>query len=304
MKRKVLSTVALAYLIFSPLSANRQSEELDVPYVPTPKAVVEEMLRLAEINENDILYDLGCGDGRILITAAVKYGIRGVGVDLDPKRIKESRESARKAGVEHLVEFHNKNLFETDLHEASIVTLYLLPSVNVKLRPKLLNEVKPGTQVISHDFSMKEWLEDKSIQVGDDEQIHMVYYWVVPANVTGIWNVSFNTPLNGSHPEMFQFEQIFQFPQGSAFIKGSDVILSNVTLTGSRISFSMRFSGQNWEFEGSASGDVMRGTARISGNGETVSWTARRDPETKIPLDPNSLSFDPLKLDDNLSPRE
>jgi len=149
----------------------------DVPYVPTPQAVVDEMLKLAEVGKGDVIYDLGCGDGRIVITAAQKHGARGVGVDIDPQRIAESNENARKAGVTDRVKFMVQDLFTTDFKEATVVTLYLLPDVNLKLRPKLLRELKPGTRIVSHAFDMGDWKPDKTVQV----EGRTIYYWVVPA---------------------------------------------------------------------------------------------------------------------------
>ena len=149
----------------------------DVPYVPTPTEVVEEMLRVANVGKNDVIYDLGSGDGRIVITAAQKYGARGVGIDINPVRIGEARENALKAGVTDRVKFLQQDLFETDIREATVVTLYLLPSVNLKLRPKLLRDLKPGTRIVSHAFDMGDWKPEKTIDVNG----RTIYYWTVPA---------------------------------------------------------------------------------------------------------------------------
>jgi ribosomal protein L11 methylase PrmA len=151
-----------------------------VHYVPTPEEVVEEMLRLANVGKNDVIYDLGCGDGRIVITAAKKYGARGIGIDIDPERIKESNENARQAGVADRVKFLQQDLFQTDFSEATVVTLYLLPALNLKLRPKLL-ELKPGTRIVSHAFDMGDWKPEKVVNVPGDEHERTVYFWVVPA---------------------------------------------------------------------------------------------------------------------------
>ena len=153
----------LAWLATSGVAAG--DDDGDVPYVPTPQKVVNKMLEMAEVSEGDVVYDLGCGDGRIVVTAAQKYGAKGVGVDIDPERIAESRKNAKEAGVTDLVEFHEQDLFETDLSEASAVTLYLLPDVNVKLRPKLLKQLRPGARVVSHSFDMDEWKADKKVRV-------------------------------------------------------------------------------------------------------------------------------------------
>lgn len=151
----------------------------DVPYVPTPTAVVEEMLRIANVGPNDKLYDLGSGDGRIVITAAQKFRTRGTGIDIDPQRVQEANENAKEANVTDLVEFRQQDLFETDFSDATVVTLYLLPAVNLKLRPKILSELKPGTRIVSHAFDMGDWKPEKVVEVDG----RTVYYWVVPENV-------------------------------------------------------------------------------------------------------------------------
>ena len=139
-----------------------------MPYVPTPYDVVEEMLRIADVSKDDVLYDLGCGDGRIVIMAAEKMGTRGVGVDIDLQRIKESRENAIRAKVADRVRFLHQDLFEANISGATVVTLYLTSDVNLKVRPKLLRELKPGTRVVSNDFDMEEWEPDKTLEVTND----------------------------------------------------------------------------------------------------------------------------------------
>jgi SAM-dependent methyltransferase len=158
----------------------RASVKLDVPYVPTPEAVVERMLRMAKVGKDDVVYDLGCGDGRIVITAAQKYGARGVGYDLNPQRINESNANARKAGVTDRVRFVQGDLFQADLGEATVVTLYLLPDVNMKLRPKLLEELKPGTRVVSHNYGMGNWEARETDELEVDGATHYIFSWVIP----------------------------------------------------------------------------------------------------------------------------
>jgi ribosomal protein L11 methylase PrmA len=148
----------------------------DVIYVPTPEEVVEAMLQVANVTKNDIVYDLGSGDGRIPVTAAKKYGARGVGIDIDPQRIKEANENVAKNGVGDKVKILNADLFATDISEATVVTLYLLPSLNVKLMPKLLKELKPGTRIVSHAFDMGDWKPEKELDVNGRK----VYFWTIP----------------------------------------------------------------------------------------------------------------------------
>ena len=152
-------------------------EGLDVPYVPTPQEIVRNMLQLAGVQKGDVVIDLGCGDGRIVVTAASEFGARGVGYDLNPERIREANENAVKAGVQDRVRFVEKNLFDADIREATVVTLYLLPNVNLKLKPRLLAELKPGTRIVSHSFDMGDWTPDKKIELDG----RSIYFWVVPA---------------------------------------------------------------------------------------------------------------------------
>ncbi|MCS7314338.1 MAG: class I SAM-dependent methyltransferase [Bryobacterales bacterium] len=148
----------------------------DVRYEPSPPEVVRAMLELAEVTPRDVVYDLGCGDGRIVIAAAKEFGARGVGIDIDPARIAESEQNARRAGVSGRVRFRNEDLFEADIREATVVTLYLWPWVNLKLRPKLLRELKPGTRVVSHCHDMGDWRPERQIEVNG----HRIYLWRIP----------------------------------------------------------------------------------------------------------------------------
>ena len=161
----------LALALFVPPALAR-----DVPFVPTPERVVEKMLEVAKVGPRDVVYDLGSGDGRIVIAAAKKHGARAVGIDIDPERIKEARDNARRAGVSDRVEFRQEDLFKADFREATVVTMYLLTGVNQKLRPKLLAELKPGTRIVSHAFDMGDWKPEVTAKVGTST----VYYWVVP----------------------------------------------------------------------------------------------------------------------------
>jgi hypothetical protein len=157
----------------------------EVPYVPTPDEVVATMLAVARVGKSDVLYDLGSGDGRIVITAAQRFGTRGTGIDIDPKRIQEADENARKAGVTDRVRFVQGDIFDANIREATVVTLYLLPAVNLRLRPKLLRDLKPGTRIVSHDYDMGDWKPDRVIQMQGPERGHTIYYWVVPERAGG-----------------------------------------------------------------------------------------------------------------------
>jgi tRNA A58 N-methylase Trm61 len=171
-----------ALLLVLPIAASSQTQAPaaprtpDVIYVPTPPEVVSAMLKLANVTKNDVVYDLGCGDGRIVIAAAKEFGARGIGIDIDPQRIAEANENAKQAGVTDKVKFMQADLFESSFSEATVVTLYLLPSLNVKLRPKLWKELKPGTRIVSHSFDMGDWQAEKTIDVDGRK----VYFWTIP----------------------------------------------------------------------------------------------------------------------------
>ena len=175
--------VAASVLLFFALPAGAQSaaqKEVrgpDVGYVPTPHRVVDAMLKVAKVGKGDVLYDLGSGDGRIPIAAARKYGIaRGIGIEINPARIKEANQNRIKAGVRERVSFVNADLFEYDLSDATVVTLYLLPRLNLRLLPKLLQELKPGTRIVSHGFNMGTWQPEQALEVDG----HEIYFWTIP----------------------------------------------------------------------------------------------------------------------------
>jgi cyclopropane fatty-acyl-phospholipid synthase-like methyltransferase len=154
----------------------------DIGYIPTPQEVVEAMLTLVGVTKDDILYDLGSGDGRVIITAAQQFGTRGVGIDIDPNRIREANENAQQAGVSDRVVFRQQDLFETDFSEATVVIVYLLPHLNIRIRPELFRQLKPGTRVVSHDFDMGEWQPNRIMQIQKPEE-STLYYWVIGSQI-------------------------------------------------------------------------------------------------------------------------
>lgn len=179
-----IKVTAEQFQVQNPAPITQPQQKLsDVPYVPTPSKVVEEMLNVAGVTGNDILYDLGSGDGRIVITAAQKFGTQGVGIDINPKLVQEAFNNAQKAGVTDRVQFIQQDLFTTDLSQATVVTLYLLRSVNLKLRPKLLKELKPGTRIVSHSFDMGDWEPDRVVVVNHRNRKYVLYLWVVPETI-------------------------------------------------------------------------------------------------------------------------
>lgn len=255
---------------------------LDVQFVPTPQPVVDEMLKLADLDKNDVLYDLGSGDGRIVITAAKRYGVRGIGIDLDPERIAESNANAEQEGVTDRVNFIQGDLFEADLREATAVTLYLLSSLNMRLRPKLLRELRPGTPVVSYSFDMGEWEPDKTVSV----EGNTVYLWIIPADVQGKWNLTVQEPNGGRQLEL-DLGQEFQMVNGMARVDGMDVPVENGRVEGDRLVFSITYPATGGgeltqTFSGRINGDSIQGTtndqSRVGAGPRT--WTAERTPAT------------------------
>ena len=186
-KVTVCSFAVLVLFTSLAISQTRQpAHQLDVPYVPTTEEAVKAMLKLADVKPADIVYDLGCDDGRIVIAAAKEYGVHGVGIDINPERIQEANANAKKAGVEKLVRFEENDLFDADVHEATVVTLFLLNTVSLRLRPKLLRELKPGTRIVSNTFDMGDWKPDQEFTLDDDADFdkngvsHKFFLWIVP----------------------------------------------------------------------------------------------------------------------------
>lgn len=247
----------------------------DVIYVPTKMDVVEQMLTLARVDSTDLVYDLGSGDGRIVITAASRRGARGVGVDIDPQRIRESLANADSAGVRNRVEFRQADLFRTDLRQATAVTLYLLPSLNVKLRPRLFEQLRPGTPVVSNSFEMGDWMPDSTVEMDNRH----IYLWYIPANATGEWQLSYNDRNTTGRTEL-QVEQRYQELLGTIRIDGRVDSLRNTRLRGDSIYFTVPINGVPREFLGTVSGMNMTGTTREG----AVNWQATRQGPARSPL--------------------
>ena len=267
---------AAALVAGTGLMIDALAAEPSVPYVPTPQVVVDRMLQMARVTPQDYLIDLGSGDGRIVVTAAKKYGARGFGVDLNPLRIKESLDNVAKAGVGDRVAFQQRNLFETDLTEATVITMYLLPRVNLDLRPKIL-ELKPGTRIVSHDFSMDDWKADESASLevpdkyggGGGPGTSTIYFWVVPARVTGPWQWQLTVAGKPLEYEMV-LEQNFQVIAGTVRVGGRSVMLQDAKLRGDQISgsFTAEVNGSalKHEFAGRVAGAGMDGSIKLSGS--------------------------------------
>jgi hypothetical protein len=244
--------------------AEAPSRTPDVVFVPTPHRVVDQMLAVARVDKGDVLYDLGSGDGRIVVAAAKRFGIRAVGIDIDPKRIEESWANADTAGVRALVDFRNADLFTTDLRPATVVTLYLLPALNVRLRPKLFEELKPGARIVSHSFDMGDWKADSTLAV----DARIVYYWVMPANVSGRWRIMME-----GRGIMVHFDQKYQQIVSSREATNQWTVQFPV-VRGDRVSFSLRgVRDVTVAFRGRVSGDSIVGTYDALGTSGPFSAT-------------------------------
>lgn len=277
MKAKDWSVAVVAAALFTlvqPVVARDMADELDIYFVPTPEPVVDAMLRLADVREGDTVYDLGCGDGRIVITAASRYGVPAVGIDLDPARIAESVANAEAAGVAGRVRFIEGNLFDADLRAASVVTLYLLTSINERLRPKLLRELKPGSRVVSHSFAMGPWRPDRQT-LADGAK---VFLWVVPAQVDGRWQAEMQGA-DGPVPFSFALQQAYQEVTGLAVIDGDHMTVEQAQLDGERLDFVLPGTAGRLRLRADVGDGAMTGWVYADGEEQPSGrWSAVRVP--------------------------
>jgi hypothetical protein len=247
--------------------------EIPTPYLPSTQVAVEEMLRLADVRASDLVVDLGSGDGRIPITAAVAFGARGYGVDIDPQLVAESNENARAAGVADRVRFEQRDVFDADIREATVVTLYLLTGLVNRLQPKLMNELKPGTRIIAHDFGFKDWTPDRSVNISKNYHLY-----IVPARVGGAWKLQAEMA-QGEHAYEMEIDQEQQKIRGGVRIEGGGFLpLFEPSLQGDRIRFVLVDDGHAHHFDGRVRGSFMEGTVRSGiGRNEAVrAWRAER----------------------------
>ena len=305
--RFALPLLALVLLLGAPPAAPAQEdpagEEPGAPYVPTPMSVVTRMLELARVTDSDTLYDLGSGDGRLPITAARLYGSRGVGVELDSSLVTRSRRRAREAGVDNLVRFVRGDLFETDIRPATVLTLYLFPGMNERLRPRILREMEPGDRVVAHDFSMGEWDADSVVTVRKRGGVQLpdglfdgregfgdrttaadtllpdvdagtgratLYLWVIPADAGGTW--AFTLP--GGDSGRVRIDQRFQKLRAAAVGGGIDSVAS-ARVHADSVEIRLVADGETLRLRGTVDGDRMRGRSAAAGP-----WSARRVEDT------------------------
>lgn len=213
-------------------SQDELDAKLSVPFVPTGEDVVEAMLQLAGVNSGDVLYDLGSGDGRVAVKAALEYKATAVGVEMDPRRIEEAREYAGWTGADKMVTFIEDDIFCAEISDATVVTMYLLQSVNLRLRPRLLSELQPGTRIVSHDFDMGAWEADRQIRTGGAR----IFLWIVPADIEGIWEWSDRD----GRRFVVELQQEFQQLQGKAWLNGQAAELLKAELRGPRVKLIIR----------------------------------------------------------------
>lgn len=286
MRRKIASvSFALAALTSSAIGAHvyQGTPDLDVPFVPTPYEVVDAMLSMAQVTSRDTVYDLGCGDGRVVIAAAQRHGARAVGFDLDPARVNEARSNAGEHGLGNRVDFRQVDLFTVDLSPATVLTLYLLPDVNLRLRERILGSMRPGARVVSHDFDMGDWEPDSTATIGQ----HVIYGWIVPARVEGTWR--WTSPLPDSEQRYaVKLEQERQKVTGTMLnaegkrASGTSPSLDEAALSGARLTFTVtdRHRGRpiTMRYAGKVNGTRADGTVTVE-DGESwqrIPWTATR----------------------------
>lgn len=262
----------------SALAAQQEPERTGGPYVPTPKVVVDEMLRMAKVGPKDFVVDLGSGDGVIVLTAARELKARGLGVDIDPELVKQSNAEAQRLGIADRASFAVQDVFKTDLSKASVITLYLLPSMMVNLRGKIFLEPKPGTRVVSHDYHFDDWRPDDQVvlDVPEKEKVNgvpkaTINFWIVPAKVAGRWQVE----VEGADRFDVNLRQTYQMLEGAGAVGGRTVKVGPGRLRGEEISFTLHDGSARRFFKGAVSGDEMRGTVDLGG-GRSARWSARR----------------------------
>ncbi|TAK67465.1 MAG: class I SAM-dependent methyltransferase [Betaproteobacteria bacterium] len=285
MKLPNWTTLAICLLSGTASAQSWAWDDGTTPFVTSPPEVVDRMLRLAEPKAGESLVDLGSGDGRIVIEAARRYGTRGLGIEIDPSLVARARENARRAGVEALARFEVQDLFETDLRGVGVVTMYLLPEVNLKVMPRLLQDLKPGARVVSHDYDMGAWRPDETIELPVAEKMvgplgrSKIHLWLVPANARGTWKAAL--PAHGGEWE-FRIAQRLQMLEVDARAQGREMTVRGSRLRGEELKLVVTGSldGKPWNhlFRGTLKGDRIEGEVLISDgdNHRTLPWTAIR----------------------------
>jgi len=273
----MIRALALAFFLATSVNAADLQPTKDAgPYVPSPQSVVADMLRYAEVGPNDFLIDLGSGDGRIVLTAAKVFGARGFGVEIKEELVKSSNEAAQKEGLAERVRFMKQDLFKTDMSQATVITMYLLPDTVNLLKDKFMNELRPGTRIVSHDYPLTGWIPEKYVQMDLEDKVQisgvtttLIYLYVVPAKVAGRWSAQM-PPAVSRQPATLQLRQQLTRVSGSARLDGRDVPLEDIKLRGDRISF--KLTGRRGEFSGLIKGNSIEGVVQTGAT--KAPWSA------------------------------
>ncbi len=290
--RHCACSIVLALLCWH-VAAARAS---DVPYVPTPMNVVDAMLALGGVGPGDYLIDLGSGDGRISIRAATRFGTRGMGVDLEAHLVNSANDDAKKQGIADKVTFAVRNLFDTDLGRATVITAYLFHSVNLRLRPLLFEQLKPGTRIVTHDFDFGDWPPDQKLTIDVPDKAYGpprsdIMLWVIPANFAGTWQ----WPVAGSATHELRLEQKFQMPVGAAMAQGRPSRLGEARIKGDTVSFTLTGEAGVQRYSGRISGNVISGTVVLRDGDPPLPWRAERIKTGKINIGNMSGSINALR---------
>ena len=275
-----MKRTAFAILAAVSLSCCALAEDKPInagPYVPSPQSVVTDMLKLANVSDKDFVIDLGSGDGRIVLTAAKVFGARGFGVEIQEKLVKLANEAAQKEGIADRVKFINQDLFKTDISQATVLTMYLLPNTVQMLSDKLLGELRPGTRILSHDYPLAGWIPERYVQMDLEDKVAisgvtttLIYLYVVPAKVAGSWKVQL--PAGASKVTRLDLKQQISRISGSALVDGKSVPLEDAKLKGDQISF--RLAGRNGTYSGTVKDGAISGT--FAAGSTKTSWTASK----------------------------
>ena len=271
--------VVPALVSISCAAAGSDVERTGGPYVPTPQAVVDAMLDLARVGARDYVIDLGSGDGRIVLTAAQRFSAQGMGYDIDPELVQQSNAEAQRRGLADRASFREQDVLQARVEDATVLTMYLLPGMMHTLQAKLVRELKPGTRIVSHDFSFSDWKPDREVSVDVAEKYgsagrwkSTLFYWVVPARISGAWRIS--APACAPQPFALALEQQYQYFEGAATIRGRSVAVTGGRIEGERVRFRIAAPAGTCEFNGLIDGDRLRGEIVLGAR--AAAWTAEK----------------------------
>ena len=276
----IAAGLMLGPLMLGPFGASAQEAVNAGPYVPSPQSVVADMLKLADVKAGDFVIDLGSGDGRIVLTAAKVFGARGFGVEIQDQLVKLSNEAAQKEGLAERVRFIKQDLFKTDISQASVLTMYLLPDTVNMLREKLFTELKPGTRVISHDYGLNGWIHDQVKEMDLQEKVKvsgvtttLIYVYTVPSRVAGTWNLRLPAALARESAPLTMHQQ-YQRVSGQIQLGGKPVELDEARMKGEQIGFKLALGGRQYTFSGTVKGEAIDGV--VDGLAGKAAWSAQR----------------------------